>query len=92
MKKNLLTIAAILVIAITLGDTVYAQLGNILNKAKDAIDKKKDKKKESTTEINPQPSGEPNTTQNKDSKTPAQNMLEMYYSNQPFPAEQLKKS
>jgi archaellum component FlaF (FlaF/FlaG flagellin family) len=48
MKKNLLTIAAIFVIAITFGETTYAQLGNILNKAKDAIDKKKEKKKEQT--------------------------------------------
>jgi hypothetical protein len=48
MKKNLLTIAAILVIAITFGETTYAQIGNILNRAKDAIDKKKDKKKEQT--------------------------------------------
>jgi hypothetical protein len=48
MKKNLLTIATILIIAITFGETTYAQIGNILNRAKDAIDKKKDKKKEQT--------------------------------------------
>jgi hypothetical protein len=48
MKKNLLTIAAIFVIAITFGETAYAQLGGLINKAKDAIDKKKDKKKEQT--------------------------------------------
>jgi hypothetical protein len=48
MKKHLLIIAAIFVIAIIFGGTTYAQFGNILNKAKDAIEKKKDKKKEPT--------------------------------------------
>lgn len=85
MKKNLLTIAAIFVIAITFGETTYAQLGNILNKAKDAA-KKKEKKIEPTIETNTQQNDKPNTAENMSSSSQVQTSLgKIYYSSQPFP-------
>jgi uncharacterized protein YxeA len=67
MKKNLLIIAAIFVIVITFGETTYAQIGDLINKAKDAIDKKKDKKKEQTqtTTTNTGSTGTQSTQTNK---------------------------
>ncbi len=90
MKKNLLTIAAILIIAITFGGTSYAQFGDLINKAKDAAKKKKDKPKEQTPTEQTNGNGQStDTSGNKQPQTPVveDNPLgTIYFSNKPFPA------
>ncbi len=90
MKKNLLTIAAILIIAITYGETSYAQFGDLINKAKEAAKKKEKKIETKTTESKSTGSGssESGNKPSKNDSPPAQNSLgEIYYSDKPFPAD-----
>ncbi len=63
MKKNIQIISLILAITFSSATVNYAQFGNILNKAKEAIDKKKDKKKQDEQTANPPATGQPTTNE-----------------------------
>ncbi len=91
MKKNLLTIAVILIIAITFGEIAYAQFGDLINKAKDAA-KKKDKPKEQPKSTDSQGSGSGKNESNKSENNNSANAVvseygTFYFSNQPFPSD-----
>ena len=45
MKKNLFNLVGLIAVSLCLSTVSFAQIGNIVNKAKDAIDKKKEDKK-----------------------------------------------
>ena len=76
MKKYLTIYIAILAITFCLSTTNYAQFGNILNKAKDAIDKKKDKKKQDEPPTNQPTNSDSSTGNSNDTKPNKQTVQE----------------
>ena len=91
MKKYLTIYIAIAVITLSFATSNYAQFGNILNKAKDAIDKKKDKNKKEEPTVNQTTNSDSTTGNSNDTKPNTQTVTEsplgtIYFSNQPFPA------
>ena len=76
MRKNLVIYIAIIAITLSLASTSNAQLGNILNKAKDAIDKKKDKKKQDEPPTNQPTNSDSSTGNSNDTKPNKQTVQE----------------
>jgi Sec-independent protein translocase protein TatA len=97
MRKNLLIIVAVITLTFGLSTVSFAQLGGIINRAKDAANKKKDKEKKKTEEAktndssnqsSPNSSPTPTNSTTSTVSAPVQNQIgTIYFANQPFPAD-----
>ena len=76
MKHKITIYIAIVIMMLSFASTGFAQFGNILNKAKDAIDKKKDKKKQDEPTTNQPTNSDSSTGNSNDTKPNKQTVQE----------------
>ena len=76
MKHKITIYIAIVIMMLSFASTGFAQFGNILNKAKDAIDKKKDKKKQDEPTANQPTSSDSSNNDSNDTKPNTQTVQE----------------